>query len=63
MRRSFWNGLLTGSLIGAAMAWFIRPQRRPGTVRRIVGRSANWPGRARRVLRRMREGVSEIMDR
>ncbi|MDH7480076.1 MAG: YtxH domain-containing protein [Syntrophomonadaceae bacterium] len=63
MRRSFWNGLLAGSLLGAAITWFMTPQTKPGTVRRIMGRSRNVGSRARRMLRQMGEGISDFMER
>lgn len=63
MRRSFWNGILAGSLIGAAMAWLMTPQTKPGAVRKIMGRSSGMGGRARRVLRQVSDGISDFMDR
>lgn len=63
MRRSFWNGLLAGSIVGAAVAWFITPQTKPGAVRRIMGRSRNMGGRARRMLRQVTDGINDFMER
>ena len=63
MRKGFWNGLVAGGLLGATMAWFMSPQMKPGSARRIMGRSRGVGGRARRMLRQVSDGINDLMDR
>jgi hypothetical protein len=62
LRSRFWNGLLAGSVLGAVMAWFISPEMKPEGSRRMMGRSRKAQSGARRIIRRVRDGVSDMMD-
>jgi len=62
MKSRFWNGLVAGSVLGAVMAWFISPEMKPESSRRIMGRSRKVQSRAHRIMRRVRDGVSDMMD-
>lgn len=62
-KNRFWDGLLTGSLLGAIIAWFASPQKKIGASRQIIGRSRQMQNQARRVIRKMRDGVTEFMDK
>jgi gas vesicle protein len=62
MRSRFWNGLLAGSVLGVVAAWLIAPQRKPSRARKVMGRSRQMQSQARRIMRKVREGVSDLMD-
>lgn len=62
MRNRFWNGLFAGSVLGAMVAWFFSPQRKPGTSRRVMGSSRKMQSRARKIMRRVRDGVTDLME-
>lgn len=63
MKNRFWDGLIAGSVIGAMLAWFVTPEMKPVNNRRtMMGQSRRINSRARGFMRRMRDGMSDMMD-
>jgi len=63
LKSRFWNGLIAGSVIGAVLAWFVTPEMKPDNTRRMMmGQSRRMNNRARGLMRRMRDGMSDMMD-
>lgn len=58
--RTFWRGLLTGGIIGAALTFLLVPRlRRPETRKRLAERTRDLTARAGRFFRRTREQMED----
>ncbi|MCL4440595.1 hypothetical protein P378_05385 [Desulforamulus profundi] len=55
----FWRGIITGSLLGAALGMIIRPQRKPE--RMLLGTTRQAGRRAQRMMKGMTKRVSDMM--
>ncbi|NPV27745.1 MAG: YtxH domain-containing protein [Firmicutes bacterium] len=61
LRKSFWQGLFAGGLIGAALSMMVAPQRKPGMTKRIIGKSKKMQARAQRVFKEVKAGLNDLM--
>ncbi|MHB8171535.1 MAG: hypothetical protein ACYDG6_08330 [Thermincolia bacterium] len=49
-RRGFFNGMLAGGVIGAAMALFIRPQMKPSPKKGLIAKTRRMSSKAGKVV-------------
>lgn len=61
MRRGFWNGLLTGGVVGAVVGLFVAPQLKPDTRRTLKKRGDMMQNKTTRVIKGVRNTVKGLM--
>ncbi|ATW23972.1 YtxH domain-containing protein [Candidatus Formimonas warabiya] len=63
MNRSFFRGILAGSIIGTVIGMFSAPQMKPmpENVRKMMDDPGKIQNRAKKVLKGLSKGVSEII--
>lgn len=63
MNRSFFRGILAGSIVGALIGMFSAPQRKPipESAKDIMQNTAQMQDRAKKVLKGISKGVSDII--
>ncbi|MCR6546786.1 YtxH domain-containing protein [Dehalobacterium formicoaceticum] len=61
--RSFIKGILAGSIIGTVLGMFTAPQRKPfpESAQKMIGQTQHLQSKAKRVLKGINKGVSEMM--
>lgn len=62
MNRGFWRGVITGSLVGAAVSLLVLPQLRPDTRAKLLARSHDIGRRAKTVIRRVRDDAGQMIE-
>ncbi|WP_149026586.1 YtxH domain-containing protein [Desulforamulus ferrireducens] len=55
----FWRGIITGSLLGAAVSMFLKPQRKPE--RMIMNTTRQAGKRAQKMMKGMTRRVNEMI--
>ncbi len=55
----FWRGVIAGSLLGAAMGMFFKPQRKPE--RLLLGTTRKAKHRAQKMMKGMTNKVSDMI--
>lgn len=58
MRRRFFNGFLTGGVLGALMGMMLRPQRKPTAIKGMVRRGKM----ARRMVKGVRRTIRDWLE-
>jgi gas vesicle protein len=63
LNRSFFRGILAGSILGTLIGMFSAPQRKPipESAQNIMDNTRNMQNRAKKVLKGISKGVSEII--
>ncbi len=63
MNRSFFRGILAGSIMGTMIGMFSAPQKKtiPENARRRITHTDDMPSRTKRVLKGLSKGVSDII--
>ena len=61
MRKGFWNGILTGSIMGALIGLFVAPQLKPDTRRSLKKQGNEIQSRARKVMKGVRNSVKGLI--
>ncbi|MGI6712948.1 MAG: YtxH domain-containing protein [Bacillota bacterium] len=63
MNRSFFKGLITGGIIGTFISMLNKPQKKPVPETRIVDTSVKVQNSAKKIIKGINKGVSEIMKK
>lgn len=58
--RGFFNGILAGGVVGAILAMYLKPNKKPISTERIVGKSKRVKVQADKMMDDMSKGVKEI---
>ncbi|MGI6684999.1 MAG: YtxH domain-containing protein [Bacillota bacterium] len=63
MNRSFFRGILAGSILGTLVGMFSAPQRKPmvESARNMMDNTRDVQNRAKKVLKGLSKGVSDII--
>ncbi|AVX30100.1 MAG: YtxH domain-containing protein [Bacillota bacterium] len=62
MARSFWNGLVAGSVLGAIIGLVAGPQLKPTPKRTLLGKTRRVTARAAKMVNDVRDGVRDIKN-